>query len=307
MSSLEEQICILTEQHLHSQNAEQDDEIGSLVLKESRTAAPDLAQQFPSLAVSRSQAVHWMLKVVQFYTFSSHTAFLAVNYYDRFFSRFGFQEGKSWMTQLAAVACLSLAAKMEETNVPLLVDFQVEEAKYVFEAKTIQKMEILVLSTLDWEMNAATTMSFVDHLTRRYGFIGFDIPSRCEDLLLRALADINFVNFRPSVMAASALLNVIITMCPCILTSTQNQLIHIHKYDKLELDECCSFLQRVSSKYHQNLNHERMFSKSHDSPKGVLDASLNSETSNELWALSPRASSSPEPMSKKTKIHHKHD
>jgi hypothetical protein len=29
------------------------------------------------------------------------------------------------MTQLAAVACLSLAAKMEETHVPLLLDLQV--------------------------------------------------------------------------------------------------------------------------------------------------------------------------------------
>jgi len=35
------------------------------------------------------------------------------------------QQDKPWMTQLAAVACLSLAAKMDETEVPLLLDFQV--------------------------------------------------------------------------------------------------------------------------------------------------------------------------------------
>jgi hypothetical protein len=35
------------------------------------------------------------------------------------------QDGKDWMTQLLAVACLSLAAKMEETDVPQSLDLQV--------------------------------------------------------------------------------------------------------------------------------------------------------------------------------------
>lgn len=37
------------------------------------------------------------------------------------------QQGKAWMIQLLSVACLSLAAKMEETEVPLSLDLQVEE------------------------------------------------------------------------------------------------------------------------------------------------------------------------------------
>jgi hypothetical protein len=36
------------------------------------------------------------------------------------------QQGKVWMLQLLSVACMSLAAKMEETEVPILVDLQVE-------------------------------------------------------------------------------------------------------------------------------------------------------------------------------------
>jgi hypothetical protein len=36
-----------------------------------------------------------------------------------------FQEGKAWTTQLLSVACLSLAAKMEETYVPPSLDLQV--------------------------------------------------------------------------------------------------------------------------------------------------------------------------------------
>lgn len=35
------------------------------------------------------------------------------------------QEGKDWMLQLLSVACISLAAKMEESEVPMLLDLQV--------------------------------------------------------------------------------------------------------------------------------------------------------------------------------------
>ena len=35
------------------------------------------------------------------------------------------QNGKAWVMHLLSVACLSLAAKMEEIEVPLLLDLQV--------------------------------------------------------------------------------------------------------------------------------------------------------------------------------------
>jgi len=134
------------------------------------------------------------------------------------------QKGKAWMMQLLAVACLSIAAKMEETEVPLSVDLQVSdcyliefnfysipefvlipplwhlgthnqhgfvvhrlmvwgqknvqvgEAKFIFEAKTIQRMELLVLSTLKWRMQAVTPFSFIDHFL--YKMNGDQMPPR---------------------------------------------------------------------------------------------------------------------------------
>ena len=64
--------------------------------------------------------------MVAHYSFTSITAVLAVNYVDRFIFGFQFEgEEKPWMSQLVAVSCLSLAAKFEETQVPLLLDLQV--------------------------------------------------------------------------------------------------------------------------------------------------------------------------------------
>ena len=103
----------------------EDDELPSLLSKEEKNQLYDSLQNNGNLAGVRSEAVVWMLKVNAHYSFSALTAVLAVNYLDRFLFSFRFQSEKPWMTQLATVACLSLAAKVEETQVPLLLDLQV--------------------------------------------------------------------------------------------------------------------------------------------------------------------------------------
>ncbi|GMH16296.1 hypothetical protein Nepgr_018137 [Nepenthes gracilis] len=96
-----------------------------------------------SLCLARREAVEWMLKVNAYYGFSTLTAILALNYLDKFLSSLCFRKDKPWIIQLAAVTCLSLAAKVEEPQVPRLVDLQVEGTNTLFEAKTIQKWSSL--------------------------------------------------------------------------------------------------------------------------------------------------------------------
>lgn len=109
-------------QHFDQEN---EDGLSSLLLKEEISVVCDDLEKNSFLVEARRDAVEWILKVVGFYSFSSLTAVLAVNYFDRFVKRFEFQTGKLWMIQLVSVTCLSLAAKMEEVDVPLLLDLQV--------------------------------------------------------------------------------------------------------------------------------------------------------------------------------------
>lgn len=112
----------------HTPFLEQDDqelELTSLLHKEQENRVQGSFEQNPCLAKARGEAVEWMLNVVHYYSFSPLTAVLAVNYLDRFLHSFQSHGEKPWMTQLAAVACVSLAAKVEETHVPLLLDLQV--------------------------------------------------------------------------------------------------------------------------------------------------------------------------------------
>ena len=45
----------------------------------------------------------------------------------------------------------------------MLLNEQVGDPKFVFEAKTIKRMELLVLNTLNWRLQALTPFSFIDY------------------------------------------------------------------------------------------------------------------------------------------------
>lgn len=155
-----------------------------------------------------------------------------------------------------------------------LLKFKMEGSKYVFEAKTIQKMEILILSTLEWKMNPVTPLSFLDYITRRLGlksYLSSEFLKRCECLLLCFLpgnhfitflatfginhiqklvlmitnqdmnlyvyinADGRFRSYLPSVIATATMVHVIHSVEPCIGNEYESQLLGILGINKVNL------------------------------------------------------------------------
>ncbi|KAL2232551.1 UNVERIFIED_CONTAM: Cyclin-D3-3 [Sesamum indicum] len=290
-----------------------DEELSSLLSKEQENELYGGLEETPSLAMARGEAVEWMLKVIGYYSFSALTAVLAVNYLDRFLYSFQSHREKPWMIQLAAVACLSLAAKVEETEVPLLLDLQVEESKYVFEPKTIQRMEILVLSTLEWKMNPVTPLSFLDYIARRVelqSHLCREFLRKCECLILSLISDCRFTGFQPSALATATMLYVISSLEPCTGLDHQDQLVAILGTDKMGCEmkqdkvlDCCMLIQEVATTVDFHSSNKRKFGSflaAGSSPKGVVDVSFSSDSSNDSWAVTSVASVSSSP-SKKTK------
>ncbi|KAJ8557482.1 hypothetical protein K7X08_003107 [Anisodus acutangulus] len=159
----------------------------------------------------RREALNWIWKAHVHYGFGELSFCLSINYLDRFLSLYELPRSKTWTIQLLAVACLSLAVKMEEINVPLIVDLQVGEPKFLFEGKTIQRMELLVLSTLRWRMQAYTPCTFIDYFMRKMNLD--EIPSRqlisrSVQLILNTIKGIDFLEFRPSEIAAAVAMSV---------------------------------------------------------------------------------------------------
>ncbi|PHT41771.1 Cyclin-D3-1 [Capsicum baccatum] len=279
----------------------EDEELLSLFTKEMGTQCCfESFENDPLLCSARVDVVGWIMKVNAHYGFSALTAVLAVTYLDRFLSSLQYQNDKPWMIQLAAVTCLSLAAKVEETHVPLLLDFQVEDAKYVFEAKTIQRMELLVLSSLKWRMNPVTPLSFLDHIIRRLGLknnVHWEFLRRCESLLLSVMADCRFVRYMPSVLATAIMLHVIHQVEPCNAIEYQNQLLEVLKISKEKVNNCFELISEVSSK--PVMSHKRKYDENPSSPSDVIDPICSSESSNDSWDLD---SSSYLPMFKKSRV-----
>ncbi|XP_021651370.1 cyclin-D1-1 isoform X1 [Hevea brasiliensis] len=148
-------------------------------------------------------------QVQAYYRFQPLTAYLSVNYLDRFLYSRPLPQANGWPMHLLSVACLSVAAKMEEALVPSLLDLQFEGAKYIFEPRTIRRMELLVLSVLDWRLRSITPFSFLGFFACKIDstgtYIGFLI-SRATEIILSNMKEASFLEYWPSSIAAAAIL-----------------------------------------------------------------------------------------------------
>nr|CAD1826287.1 unnamed protein product [Ananas comosus var. bracteatus] len=241
-----------------------------------------------------------MWKVHAYYGFGPLSAYLAVNYLDRFLSAYELPQGNAWMTQLLSVACLSLAAKMEETEVPLSLDLQ---AKFVFEARTIQRMELLVLSTLKWRMQAVTPFSFIDYFLHKLN--DGNAPSklsvsRAVELVLSITRGVDFLAFRPSQIAAAVALTVLGETHIVEVERAMNFCTHVEKERVLR---CCELIQDMMLM--RDMSHKTAGSSISSvprSPIGVLDAACLSYRSEDATVGSHATCHESSPANKRRRI-----
>ncbi|KAL3753771.1 hypothetical protein ACJRO7_001070 [Eucalyptus globulus] len=161
------------------------------------------------LVFARTRVMQWLIKCRSRLKLSYGTMFLAANYFDRFVSICKCQEWKHWIVELVSIACLSVASKFNETLSTLsLHEIQMEDLDHSFQSSTIQRMELMLLQMLGWRLGPITAYSYVELLTCNSDFLTSHLQeqfiTKVNDLLLHSLLDINFVDFRPSVIAASA-------------------------------------------------------------------------------------------------------
>lgn len=191
----------------------EDDYIKLLVQNEIQTnfgsKFSGFSSQYPSwLKLARFDAIDWILHAQTLLRFRNQTAYLSVTYFDRFLSLTCIDEGKLWAIRLLSIACLSLAAKMEECQVPAFSGYPIEE-EYGFGCNVIQKMELFVLTTMGWKMSLVTPFAYFNYFTRKLSDQGAkldELVSRSMELVIALLKEINSIEHRPSVIAAAAVL-----------------------------------------------------------------------------------------------------
>ncbi|XP_057774665.1 cyclin-D1-1 isoform X2 [Salvia miltiorrhiza] len=200
---------------------------------------------------TRAESVAWILKVQRYYGFQPLTAYLSVNYFDRFLYSHHLPKMNGWPLQLLSVACMSLAAKMEEPLVPSLLDLQVESAKFIFEPKNIQRMELLVLRVLDWRLRSISPFCYLSFFAVKIDptatYTGF-LVSRAKEIILSTMQESSFLEYRPSCVAAAAILCAANDLPKFSLISAQHAESWSDGLDKESITRCQQLIQKLAGK-----------------------------------------------------------
>ncbi|KAF7809938.1 Cyclin-D1-1 [Senna tora] len=243
------------------------------------------------LVSAREEAINWILKVQDYYSFRPETAYLSVNYLDRFLLSHSLPRDRGWPMQLLAVACVAVAAKMEERRVPLLLDLQTMEPRrrVLFKPKTVQRMELLVMATLRWRLRCVTPFDFAPLFVAKLSSSSSasikttlnHIISRVSHVINRTCLVTDFFEFRPSTIAAAALLWVIHQY-----VDEQMSLSCLHQYINTEMVQKCYKLMKKKHKILQSLHFvaTEVESSLPPSPTCVLDHAAMQESIKDLAA-----------------------
>ncbi|KAF7149589.1 hypothetical protein RHSIM_Rhsim02G0118700 [Rhododendron simsii] len=114
-----------------------------------------------------------------------------------------------WIVKLLTISCLSIAAKMKNTEL-LLSDLQRDDEGFISDAKSICRMELLVLSTLNWRMRPVTPFSFLHFFLSsfelRHPLSIESLKDRASEFIFKSHYEMKVLEYKPSIIAASALL-----------------------------------------------------------------------------------------------------
>ncbi|XP_061368817.1 putative cyclin-D6-1 [Gastrolobium bilobum] len=134
-------------------------------------------------------------------------AYLAINYLHRFISRHEIP-GKPWVLRLVVISCLSLASKMK--NTPLSLSHNIQNKGFIFDARSIQKMELLILGVLKWRMRSITPFPFLRFFISlaeiKDQSLKQALKKRASEIIFNAHNDIKLSEHKPSTIAATALI-----------------------------------------------------------------------------------------------------
>ncbi|XP_072997923.1 putative cyclin-D7-1 [Typha latifolia] len=154
-----------------------------------------------NLSSARFRAMQYIIQVCNKLGLATGTACNAANYVDRFLSMNSYMKWEGWMVELLSIACLSIASKLDEVNIPSLQDLQTVDLDHSFVVSSIMEMELTVVKALDWRLCCVTPHSYVDLLHLR----NTGTARATNLLLLHALLDPSLLRFNASTVATSAL------------------------------------------------------------------------------------------------------
>ncbi|KAL9269341.1 putative cyclin-D6-1 [Drosera capensis] len=213
--------------------------------------------------------------------FDPSLSYLAVNYMDRFFSSQGMPQAKTWVMRLLAMACVSLATKMMKTE-SNFSDIQCDQG-FIFDSRTVERMELLILGAVQWRMRSITPFSFLQSFM---GFFKLKDPPLIQALKARAIEiifisqnEIKLMEFKSSMVAAAALLSASHELFPIQFPCFRRAISSCSYVHRETLASCCNVMQGMLMEGYESAfdNPTRAMSSS-DTPINILDRNWSSNS-----------------------------
>ncbi|CAH0474877.1 unnamed protein product [Peronospora belbahrii] len=197
-----------------------------------------LSRQKTLRPAHRSMLVDWLIEVVDVFEMCLRTAFLAVNYTDRYLD---IVMVKKTQFQLLGATCLHVASKCEDVSYIGVEDLAMC-ADNVYTSVEVLEMEEKLLNTLNFTLSVPTALDFLNIYERMIPPIQKKTSMLAHYLLELALQEYQFLKYLPSVVAACCLSMAMYTMDGFPMTK---ELVDACQYNWSNLKECMGELQTL--------------------------------------------------------------
>lgn len=107
----------------------------------------------------RAILIEWLMELCEEFAFKRDTFHYAVNYIDRFLSKI--QDASKRSLQLIGVACLSIAAKLEEISIPKAEEY-IKATENSYKESEFIAMEKYILKILKWDILPITINTWLN-------------------------------------------------------------------------------------------------------------------------------------------------
>lgn len=155
----------------------------------------------------RTKLVDWLSQVHNRYRLRDETLFLCVNILDRFLSQKAVSRSK---LQLVGITAMMIASKYEDIYCPSTKNY-VDICANTYSTDELLRMEILILSTLRFNVTIASPLAFIEKYLKNANSKTRNIAMY---LAYTSILDAGMLKYKPSVIAATCV-RIARLMCPC--------------------------------------------------------------------------------------------
>ncbi|KAI8009070.1 putative cyclin-D6-1 [Camellia lanceoleosa] len=210
-------------------------------------------------AITRSIVVTLIEILSKGTDYDAFVPYLAVNYLDRFLSRKShlpaLERNPRKNTKLFAICCFTLASKMRNRDFSVPNFLAKRKLTTSVNPLLFLVMELRILTTLEWRMRSLTAINFMEYF---YPFFKLRHPQPIRGFTRRDISqsilsvqgDIKFTQFKPSIIAASAVLSASFEAFPAQILQRAEAFLRCQYIDK---DALLLYMEAMGIEVQQNM------------------------------------------------------